>query len=454
MIAAPPVKMDTRVLTKVAWRLFPFLLLLYIVSFLDRINVSFAGLQMNQDLGFTDAVFGFGAGIFFLGYSVFGVPSNILIERFGARRIISTIMVIWGCITVCMCLVNSAMSFYVLRFLLGVAEAGFFPGMIYYLTLWFPKKEHGLAVARFMTAIPIAGVLGSLLASIVLGVHGFFGLAGWQLLFLASGLPAIILGIIVFFYLTDGPAQAKWLTDAERSVVIDLLAADSVKNQAAAATAAATTMATTEVKPGKFDSFLQPVKSPYVWFFALLYFTMTLGMYGFQLWLPQIIHGFGNLSNSQTALLAAIPAVLQAFGMNIVGRHSDKTGERRGHLAASALLAGVCLVVAGLSQNPYLGFTALSVTSFGIWGTVGPFWAMPTARLTRTEAAVGIGLINSVGNLGGFVGPYVVGLISTATKGQPNSFIYGLFAMALSLCMSAALAMLYKPAKTVIPASS
>ncbi len=447
MIAAPPAQNDTRVLTKVAWRLFPFLLLLYIVSFLDRINVSFAGLQMNKDLGFTNSVFGFGAGIFFLGYSVFGVPSNILIERFGARRIISTIMIIWGCITVCMCLVHSAMSFYVLRFLLGVAEAGFFPGMIYYLTLWFPKKEHGLAVARFMTAIPIAGVLGSLLASVVLGVNGFFGLAGWQLLFLASGMPAIILGITVFFYLTDGPAEAQWLTEEERSVVIDLLAADSVKDQAAGAGAPDKAPG----QPGKFDSFLQPIKSPYVWFFALLYFTMTLGMYGFQLWLPQIIHGFGNLSNSQTALLSAIPAVLQAFGMNIIGRHSDKTGERRGHLAASALLAGFCLVIAGLSHNPWLGLTALSVTSFGIWGTVGPFWAMPTSRLTRTEAAVGIGMINSVGNLGGFAGPFVVGLISTATRDQPNSFMYGLFAMALSLCISAALAMLYKPVKTVIP---
>jgi ACS family tartrate transporter-like MFS transporter len=434
MIAAPPAKIDTRALTKVAWRLFPFLLLLYIVSFLDRINVSFAALQMNKDLGFSDSVFGFGAGIFFLGYSVFGVPSNILIERFGARRIISTIMVIWGCITVCMCLVHSATSFYVLRFLLGIAEAGFFPGMIYYLTLWFPKKEHGLAVARFMTAIPIAGVLGSLLASVALSANGFFGLAGWQLLFIASGIPAIILGIIAFFYLTDGPAQAKWLSDDERSVLVDLLAADSVKNQGAAS--------------GKLESFLQPIKSPYVWFFALLYFTMTLGMYGFQLWLPQIIHGFGNLSNSQTALLAAIPAILQAFGMNVVGRHSDKTGERRGHLAASALLAGFSLVLSGLSHNPWLGLTALCAASFGIWGTVGPFWAMPTSRLTRTEAAVGIGLINSVGNLGGFAGPYVVGLISTATHGKPNSFMYGLFAMALSLCMSAALAMLYKPGQS------
>jgi ACS family tartrate transporter-like MFS transporter len=417
-------------------------MLLYIVSFLDRINVSFAGLQMNKDLGFSDSVFGFGAGIFFLGYSIFGVPSNILIQRLGARKLISTIMVIWGCVTVCMCLVHSAMSFYVLRFLLGVAEAGFFPGMIYYLTLWFPKKEHGLAVARFMTAVPIAGILGSLLASIALGANGFFGLAGWQILFLVSGIPAIILGIMVFFYLTDKPADAMWLSADERGILQALLAADSVKKGQGGGDGAGEKAAS---QGAKIESFLQPIKSPYVWFFALLYFTMTLGMYGFQLWLPQIIHGFGNLSNSQTALLTAIPAILQAIGMNVVGKHSDKTGERRGHLAASAVVAALSMILAGVSQNPWLGLTALCAASFGIWGTVGPFWAMPTARLSATEAAVGIGLINSVGNLGGFAGPYVVGLISSATKEQPNSFMYGLFTMALSLCFSAALAMLYKP---------
>jgi ACS family tartrate transporter-like MFS transporter len=341
-----------------------------------------------------------------------------------------------------MCLVHSAMSFYVLRFLLGVAEAGFFPGMIYYLTLWFPKKEHGLAVARFMTAVPIAGILGSLLASIALGANGFFGLAGWQILFLVSGIPAIILGIMVFFYLTDKPADAMWLSADERGILQALLAADSVKKGQGGGDGAGEKAAS---QGAKIESFLQPIKSPYVWFFALLYFTMTLGMYGFQLWLPQIIHGFGNLSNSQTALLTAIPAILQAIGMNVVGKHSDKTGERRGHLAASAVVAALSMILAGVSQNPWLGLTALCAASFGIWGTVGPFWAMPTARLSATEAAVGIGLINSVGNLGGFAGPYVVGLISSATKEQPNSFMYGLFTMALSLCFSAALAMLYKP---------
>ena len=416
---------DARVLTKVAWRLIPFMLLLYIVSYLDRINVSFAGLQMNKDLGFSDSVFGFGAGIFFFGYSLCGIPSNVLLEKFGARRVISTIMVIWGTITVCMCLVRSDISFFILRFFLGVAEAGFFPGMILYLTYWFPKREHGLAVARFMSAIPLAGVLGSVLASVVLNMGGMFGLPGWQLLFLASGFPAIILGVIVFFYLTDGPEHAKWLSDEERAHLKNILVLDRAES-------------TGEKAKGNF---LETIKVPYVWFFAALYFSMTLGMYGFQLWLPQIIHAFGNLTDSQTALLAAIPALFQAIGMNVIGRSSDRTGERKVHLAASAAIAAVSLILAGLIKNPYIGLGALSLTAFGIWGTVGPFWAMPTSRLTRTQAAVGIGLINSVGNLGGFAGPYLVGLIHSAAGNESSGFMYALFAMAFSLVCSSALAL-------------
>jgi ACS family tartrate transporter-like MFS transporter len=441
---------DSKLLSKVAWRLLPFMLLLYIVSYLDRINVSFAGLQMNKDLGFTESVFGFGAGIFFVGYSLFGIPSNVLLERFGARKLISTIMVIWGTITVCMCLVKNDISFYVLRFLLGVAEAGFFPGMILYLTYWFPKKEHGLAVARFMSAIPLAGVLGGILASIVLNAH-IFGLPGWQLLFIVSGLPAILLGISVLFFLTNNPLEAKWLSEQERVRLSELVPAGASKKNLLekassenedkfANTSQATKAQFTEDSAKIFNT----IKMPALWFFASIYFTLTLGMYGFQLWLPQIIKAFGSTSDSSTALLTAIPALFQAIGMNMVGRHSDRTGERKLHLAISATTAAVALVLAGSLRNPYLSLAALSITAGGIWGTVGPFWAMPTSILTPAQKGVGIGLINSVGNLGGFVGPYLVGAIRSNTASESMGIQYGLFALAFSLVCGSALALTFK----------
>ncbi|HEY9757037.1 MAG TPA: MFS transporter [Oculatellaceae cyanobacterium] len=443
---------DTKLLSKVAWRLLPFMLLLYIVSYLDRINVSFAGLQMNKDLGFSETVFGFGAGIFFVGYSLFGVPSNILLEKFGARKLISTIMIIWGTITVCMCLVKSDISFYVLRFLLGVAEAGFFPGMILYLTYWFPKKEHGLAVARFMSAIPLAGVLGGVLASVVLNTH-VFGLPGWQLLFIASGLPAVLLGIAVLFFLTDDPLEAKWLSETERMRLSELLRANSgalVETMSEGAFSESKDKSENISQPPKTGSIptspaiFSTIKMPAVWFFATIYFSLTLGMYGFQLWLPQIIKAFGSTSDSSTALLTAIPALFQAIGMNVVGRHSDQTNERKYHLAASASTAAIALILAGYLKNPYLGLAALSVTAFGIWGTVGPFWAMPTSIFTSAQKGVGIGLINSVGNLGGFVGPYLVGAIRSNATNESTGVMYALFALAVSLFCGSALALTFK----------
>ena len=441
---------DTKLLAKVAWRLLPFMLVLYIVSYLDRINVSFAGLQMNKDLGFTESIFGFGAGIFFVGYSLFGVPSNVLLEKFGARRLISTIMVIWGAITVCMCFVKNDMSFYVLRFFLGVAEAGFFPGMILYLTYWFPKKEHGQAVARFMSAIPLAGVLGGILASVVLNAH-IFGLPGWQLLFIASGLPAILLGVSVLFFLTDSPLEATWLTEPERLRLAELVRAEksSEPRQEQASSTEEDKLANilqAEKAPSDTGSpkIFDTIKMPSLWFFASIYFTLTLGMYGFQLWLPQIIKAFGATSDSATALLTAIPALFQAIGMNLVGKHSDQTGERKLHLALSATTAAIALVLAGYFKNPYLSLAALSITAGGIWGTVGPFWAMPTSILTAKQKGVGIGLINSVGNLGGFVGPYLVGAIRSNVQDQSAGIMYGLFALALSLICGSALALTFK----------
>jgi len=416
------------VLNKITWHLLPFMFVLYIVSYLDRINVSYAGLQMNADLGFDDAVFGFGAGVFFIGYFLFGVPSNLAMERLGARKWISTIMIVWGCISVAMAWVHSREAFYTMRFLLGVAEAGFFPGMILYLTYWFPKRQHGLAVARFMTAVPAAGLLGGLIAAKVLTMTAC-GLPGWKWLFIITGVPSVLLGIVVLFVLTNKPEQATWLTEEEKRILLDHLRAERETSVSPEGSPKAT------VK----DALL----SPRVWLLALLYFSLTLGMYGFQLWLPQIVQGISHGNDSQTALLSSIPAIFQALGMVLIARSSDRTGERRFHLAGSATLAAIGLASAGLLNNPVLALLALCMTAMGIWGTVGPFWALPTGFLSPAVAATGIGLINSVGNLGGFAGPYFVGAIKTAS----HNFAFSLFFMAGSLLFGAIIAVCIKVPK-------
>jgi MFS transporter, ACS family, tartrate transporter len=395
------------IVRKISIRLIPLLFLLYVLAYLDRINISFAGLEMNRQLGFSDQVFGLGAGIFFCGYFLFGVPSNLLVERLGARRWISMIMLAWGCISVAMAWAVTPAIFYGLRFALGVAEAGFFPGVILYLTYWFPSKERGLAVARFMSAIPVAGVLGALVSSMLLGMAGICGIAGWKWLFILTGLPSVFSGIIVWFCLCDRPEEASWLSNAERERLLDLLQQD---RQACCASVAPGDNAGTG-SVGVMSAF----KDPRVWFFACLYFCLTLSMYGFQLWLPQIISAFGHMDNSKIALLSIIPAVCQAGGMLVVAGSSDRSGERRLHMAASACLAAMGLFACAMVHDPVAALAALSVTAFGIWGTVGPFWSMPTAGLSKASAATGIALINSVGNLGGFAGPYIVGLIKGAT---------------------------------------
>lgn len=410
-----------QIFRKVSWRLIPFMLLLYVIAYLDRINISFAALQMNHDLNFTDEQFGAGAGAFFIGYFLLGVPSNLMVSKLGARRWIALIMIVWGFISASMCLVQDIQVFLWMRFFLGVAEAGFFPGMILYLTYWFPKREHAKAVARFMTAIPLSGILGGLISSAIFKMHGFMGLAGWKWLFLITGSPAVILGAVVLFVLSDGPSECKWLSAEERSWLIAHVSADQIQT--------------------KKDSVARAVfGNPRVWLLASIYFCLALGMYGFQLWLPQIIKSFDNVDDSTVALLSAIPAVFQALGMVFVASHSDKKKERRLHLSMSAALAATGLMTCGFCHNPWLSLACLCLTAFGIWGTVGPFWAIPTSFLGASSAAAGIGLINSIGSLGGFVGPNVVGFI----KQHHPDFIYSLAALAVSLMVAGFLALLLK----------
>ncbi|MGH9548913.1 MAG: MFS transporter, partial [Terriglobales bacterium] len=360
-------------------------------------------------------------------------------------------MVVWGIVSVSMAFIHDKETFFILRFLLGVAESGFFPGMILYLTYWYPRRQHGRAVARFMTAIPAAGVLGGLIASQVLTMNGILGLAGWKWLFIITGSPSIILGFACLLFLTDNPKSAKWLSDAERSTLLEELSKDhDVSNSPDETTdqsaeqkhaSSSTNLGARASLPASVaaerPSVIKVLTNPRVWFFAFLYFLITQGMYGFQLWLPQIIQGITQGSPQSTALLSAIPPLFQALGMEVVARSSDRTGERRVHFAVSACIAAVGLTLAGLLGNPIAALIALCITAFGIWGTVGPFWALPTGFLNRALAVAGIGLINSVGNLGGFAGPYIVGVIK---RYSPN-FSTALYFMAGAMLLGALLAL-------------
>jgi ACS family tartrate transporter-like MFS transporter len=410
----------------VSLRLLPFLLVLYVISYLDRINLSFAAHPMMADLHLSDQAYGFGGGIFFFGYCAFGIPSNFIIAKLGPRRWISSIMVAWGLVTLCMCFVRDQNTFFALRLTLGIAEAGFFPGMLLYLTYWFPPARYGMAVARFMTAVPLAGVLGSLMAAQTLSMSGAAGLAGWKWLFIVTGFPAVLFGIVTFFYLADRPGQAKWLS-AEEAAIIEAQTARE-KNNAEAA------------KISVWDAF----KTLITWRFAFLYFSMSVCMYGFQLWLPQIIQTFGRTSDSQTALLAAIPAVLQGLGMQVIAASSDKRGERRFHLLAACVITCVGLMSACLLPGSWFKLAGMSLAAFGIWGTLGPFWALARSNLRPAAQPAAIAFINSIGGLGGFVGPYLVGIVKHATPalfGANSDFAGALILLAATAVLTAILAL-------------
>ena len=413
-------------LSKARGILIPFLFALYVVAYLDRINVAFASLQMNQELGLTASVFGFGAGLFFLGYSIFEIPSNLILARVGARAWIARIMVTWGIVAIAMTAVRGAASFFALRFLLGAAEAGFFPGVIYYLTRWFPEGERARAVALFMTATAVAGVIAGPVSGALLGMHGVSRLSGWQWLFLLEGLPAVILGVAVAFYLPNGPADASWLEVGEREALISRLAREDARGG-----------------QRRHLSLRHALASPLVWMFSLVYFAIVFGMYGVSFWLAQIIASlgarspFGTRSPFGIGLLASIPFLVGAVSMVAVGRASDLSGERRWHLAISAMVGAGGLMMAAMVESPVLSMLALSIAAAGIWGTFGPFWAMPPECLSGAAAAGAIALINSVGNLGGFAGPYIIGIV----KEQTQSFAGGMLAMALSLAIGGLLAL-------------
>jgi D-galactonate transporter len=404
------------VLAKTRRRLIPFLFLLYIVAYLDRINVGFAALQMNQALGFSPTIYGFGAGIFFLSYVLFEIPSNVILSRVGARIWIARIMISWGLVSSAMMFVQGVTGFYTLRFLLGMAEAGFFPGIIYYLTRWFPIRERARTIAAFMTATLIAGVIGGPVSGALLSFHGF-GLAGWQWLFLLEGLPAVVLGLFVLKFLTERPEEAMWLSDAERATLVACLSEDS-RAQPAETTARA-------------------LGNRRTWLLAVVYFTIPVTLYGIGFWLPQMLKTASGGSDLTVGLLSAVPYTAGAIAMVIAGRHSDRTGERRWHVVVAALVGAAGLAASTLSTGVAWSLVTLSIAMAGLASMFGPFWALTTSTMGGVGAAASIALVNSVGNTGGFVGPYLLGALNDTT----GSFALGLCAIAAMLAVFGSLAL-------------
>jgi ACS family tartrate transporter-like MFS transporter len=388
--------------SKITWRLIPLLFLCYIIAYIDRINVGFAKLQLREVLGVDEAVFGsiygLGAGLFFVGYFLFEVPSNLILQRVGARIWIARIMIIWGFVAVAMMFISSTTAFYFMRFLLGVAEAGFYPGVILYLTYWYPAQERAKTIALFATGGVIAGIVGSPLSGAILGINGIGGLEGWQWLFLLEGFPAVLLGLVVLFVLPNGPHKAKWLS-AEEKIWIKMRIDEE-----------------NSLYKGKTSFKLsEALTSSRVWLLCLIYFLLNVGGYGYEMWMPSIIKGFSGMSYTIVGLINAIPYIAAAVAMLLVGQHSDRTGERRWHVAIAAITSAAGFAFSAYLQNPYLAMLALTVAFVGLKSTVGPFWALGTAYLSGTAAAGGIAFINSVGNLGGFVGPTLVGVIIDRT---------------------------------------
>ena len=403
---------------RMRWRLVPFLLLLYVVAWLDRVNIGFAALQMNADRGFSAQVYGLGAGIFFIGYALFEVPSNLILARVGARRWIARIMITWGLISILMMFVQGKWSFYCLRFALGVAEAGFLPGIIYYMSQWFPKAERARAVSWFMVGIPLSTVIGGPIAGALLQMDGIHGLRGWQWLFLLEGLPAVLLGFITWFLLPDTPRDVRWLSDNEKQQVIARLEAER---------------RATESRHAASGSLRHALMHPTVWLLCAVMFCCQTGSYGLNLWIPQIVKGLsGDLSNLMVGFISAIPYIGAAFAMLWLGASSDRSGERFLHVAVPSLIGAAGFVASALLLSPLPGMIALTIAAMGDLATRGPFWALPPRFLSGSALAAGIALINTVASLGGFVGPTMVGYVREATGGFTGGllFLAGLLVLA------------------------
>jgi len=407
---------EQRAMRRVTWRIVPFVMLLYFIAFIDRVNVGFAALTMNKDIGLSASAYGVGAGIFFLGYFLFEVPSNLILEKVGARRWIARVMISWGIVSAAMALVRGPASFCVLRFLLGAAEAGFFPGIILYLSYWFPARRRAGVTALFMAAAPISTALGSPVSAALLQTDGWLGLAGWQWLFILEAIPAVVLGGVTLVFMTDRPALARWLPDDERAWLAGALAAE---------------LAVRGERTGR--SPWRGLVDARVLALSLVYFGTSAGLYTLGIWAPQILRQLAP-SAMIVGLLNVVPPAVSVVAMVIWARHSDRTGERSWHVVAACLVAATGLVAAGSSAGLAALVAALTLVNIGISSAKPPLWSMPTAFLEGSAAAAGIATINSIGNLGGFVGPSMIGWI----KDRTGSFAGGLYFVACLLVISAA----------------
>ena len=400
---------------RIARRLLPFLFVLYVIAFLDRMNIGAAALQMPRDLGFSDRVVGMGAGIFFLGYLLLEIPGALIVERWSARRWIARIMISWGMVTVLMAFIHTAREFYLVRFFLGAAEAGFLPGVIVYLTHWFRYEDRGKAVAFFYAANPLSYVIGSPIAGLLLGLS-WLGLRGWRWLFILEGIPAIVMGVITIFYLTDWPAQARWLPSDERSWITEQLQREK------------------QAKNRRHSfSVWGALRNRDVILLTFCYFCAMTGSYGIAFWLPTILKRLSGLSDLKVTLLAALPYIAAFVTQQLNGWHSDRTGERRWHAALPVFLCALALSLAVVnSSRPAVSIGLFVLVGASFYGFQPCFWAVPTLFLSESAAAASIGLINSVGNLGGFVGPLVMGYL----VGRTHNFSAGLWYLVGSLIMS------------------
>ena len=412
---------------RIAWKILPLLFVSYIVAYLDRVNIGFAALRMQQDLSFSDAVYGLGAGIFFAGYVLFEVPSNLLLTKIGARKTIMRIMICWGLVSSAMMFVQTPMQFYIARFLLGAFEAGFFPGIILYLTYWFPARMRGGIIAIFMSAIAIAGVVGGPLSGWIMShMDGVNGWHGWQWMFLIEGLPAVVLGIVAGLMLIDGPSKASWLSDRERAQITEDIKSPTDQS-------------------GR-HSMKDAIRDPRIYALAAVYFAVASGIYVLGFWLPGMVKGYGIADPFHIGLLTAIPYLASTIGMVVISRRSDATGERRWHLATCMVISATALVASTFfTTNLIIGLACLTVAAVGVFAAMPVFWTIPTRYLSGTAAAGGIALINSLALIGGFVSPTVIGAI----KAQTGSTDIGLYVFAGVLIAGAALLLLAMPARLI-----
>ncbi|MFD4840070.1 MFS transporter [Achromobacter sp. NPDC058515] len=418
---------EEAVYSKVMWRLLPFLFLCYLFAYLDRVNVSFAKLQMLNDLSMSEAVYGLGAGIFFVGYLLFEVPSNLILLRVGARRWIARIMVTWGLISAGMMFVTTPTSFYIMRFLLGVAEAGFIPAILLYLTYWFPASQRSKVTALFLTGIPMSGVVGGPLSGwIMSSMGGVHGLSGWQWLFLLEGIPTVLIGVAAFFFLDDRVADAKWLTQDEKDLIAHNLRHDSAGQK-------------------KLSSVRDGLLSPRILLLSAIYFCFTMGLYGVSFWLPSLVKAAGVSDTMNIGLLSALPYAAATLAMILVGQSSDARGERRWHLAVPGVIgaAALCLSVV-YANNTVLAMIALTAGTMGVMTTISQFWTVPPAILGGAAAAAGIALANSIGSISGVISPYLIGWMQTTTGSTGG----GIVGIAASMVLGSLLTFLV-PAKDV-----